>query len=70
VAKVSVGEFVRQVKTEGFEKIHWPSRQETFRTTVMVLIMTGMLALFFFATDAMFSAIVHFLLGLLGPAAA
>jgi preprotein translocase subunit SecE len=70
VAKVSVGEFVRQVKTEGFTKVHWPNRQETVRTTIMVLVMTGMLALFFFATDALFSAIVQFLLGLLGPAAA
>ena len=70
MAKVSVGEFVRQVKTEGFTKVHWPNRQETVRTTIMVLVMTGMLALFFFATDALFSAIVQFLLGLLGPAAA
>ena len=66
MAKVSIGEFVRQVKLEGIEKIHWPTRQETVRTTIMVLIMTGTLALFFFATDALFSAIVKFLLGLLG----
>ncbi len=66
MAKVSIGEFVRQVKLEGIEKIHWPTRQETVRTTIMVLIMTGALGLFFFATDALFSAIVKFLLGLLG----
>jgi preprotein translocase SecE subunit len=47
-----------------------PSRQETFRTTIMVLFMTGLLAFFFLATDSLFSAIVQFLLGLLGPAAA
>jgi preprotein translocase subunit SecE len=70
VAKVSIGEFVRQVKVEGLQKVVWPSRQETFRTTIMVLIMTGLLALFFLATDSAFSVIVQFLLGLLGPAGA
>ena len=70
MAKVSPGEFVRQVKVEAFQKVHWPTRQETFRTTIMVLIMTGLLALFFLATDSAFSAIVQFLLGLLGPVGA
>ncbi len=69
MARVSIGEFVRQVKVEGFQKVVWPSRQETFRTTIMVMIMTGALALFFLATDSAFSAIVQFLLGLMGQAA-
>jgi preprotein translocase subunit SecE len=69
VAKVSPGEFIRQVKSEGITKVVWPNRQETARTTIMVLIMTGMLAIFFLATDSAFAAIVKFLLGLLGPAA-
>ena len=67
MAKASPGEFIRQVRAET-AKVVWPTKQETFRTTIMVLIMTGLLALFFFATDAMFSAIVQFLLGLLGNA--
>jgi len=66
VAKVSIGEFVRQVKVEGIQKVVWPSRNETFRTTVMVLVMTSLLALFFLLTDSVFSAIVQFLLGLIG----
>lgn len=66
MAKVSIGEFVRQVKVEGIQKVVWPTRQDTFRTTIMVLIMTSLLALFFLATDTVFSAIVQFLLGLLG----
>ena len=65
MAKTSPGEFIRQVRTEA-AKVVWPTRQETFRTVIMVLIMTGLLALFFFAVDAMFSAIVQSLLGLLG----
>ena len=66
MAKVSVGEFIRQVKLEGITRIVWPSRAETFRTTVMVLVMTGLLAFFFLATDSLFSAIVQFLLKQLG----
>jgi preprotein translocase subunit SecE len=66
VARVSIGEFVRQVKVEGIQKVVWPTRQETFRTSVMVLIMTGLLSLFFLATDSLFSEIVHFLLKQLG----
>ena len=67
MARVSPGEFIRQVRAET-AKVVWPSRQETIRTMIMVLIMTGMLALFFFATDSLFSAIVQFLLGLIGQA--
>ena len=64
MAKVSPGEFIRQVRAET-AKVVWPNRAETVRTTIMVQIMTGLLALFFFATDSLFSAIVKFLLGLL-----
>ena len=65
VAKVSPGEFMRQVRAEA-SKVVWPSRSETVRTTIMVLIMASLLALFFLAIDALFSSIVQFLLGLLG----
>jgi preprotein translocase subunit SecE len=67
VAKTSPGEFIRQVRAEA-TKVVWPTRAETVRTTVMVLIMTALLALFFFATDSLFSTIVRFLLSLLGTA--
>ena len=64
VAKVSPGEFFRQVRAEG-SKVVWPSRRETVTTGIMVAILTTVLAGFFFLVDAMFSAIVQFLLGLL-----
>ena len=64
MAKTSPGEFIRQVRTEA-GKVVWPTRQETMRTAVMVFIMTALLALFFFAVDAVFSTVVQFLLGLL-----
>ena len=65
MAKVSPGEFIRQVRTEG-SKVVWPNSKETWRTALMVLIMTFALGVFFFGVDAAFSATVQFLVGLLG----
>jgi len=65
VARVNPGEFLRQVRAET-AKIVWPTRKETLMTAVMVVIMTSLLALFFFGVDSAFSAIVQALLGLLG----
>jgi preprotein translocase subunit SecE len=64
VARVSPGEFIRQVRAET-AKVVWPTRKETVATAIMVVIMTSLLALFFFAVDAGFSTLVHKLLGLL-----
>ncbi len=65
MARVSPGEFLRQVRAET-AKVVWPTRKETFTTAIMVVIMTTLLGIFFFATDSAFSAIVKALLGLLG----
>ena len=65
MAKTSPGEFIRQVRAET-AKVVWPTRKETVATAIMVVIMTTLLALFFFGTDAGFSSIVRFLLGLVG----
>jgi preprotein translocase subunit SecE len=59
------GKFLREVRTES-AKIVWPTRKETLMTGLMVVIMTSLLALFFFGIDALFSAVVKFLLGLVG----
>ena len=64
MARVSPGAFLNQVKTET-AKIVWPSRKETMMTALMVVIMTTLLAVFFFGVDTAFSAIVQALLGLL-----
>lgn len=63
MAKVSPGEFVRQVRGET-AKVSWPSRRETVLTTVMVLIMTTLLAVFFLGVDQVLGRIVRFLLSL------
>ncbi|MBY8825853.1 preprotein translocase subunit SecE [Sphingomonas colocasiae] len=65
MAKVNPGEFIRQVRAET-AKVVWPTGKETVMTAVMVLIMTTILALFFFGIDSAFSAIVRALLGLIG----
>ena len=64
MAKVSPGEFINQVKAET-AKVVWPTRRETLTTGMMVVIMTTILGLFFFAVDSAFSAIVQALLGLI-----
>ncbi|MGP1282411.1 MAG: preprotein translocase subunit SecE [Parasphingopyxis sp.] len=63
MAKVSPGEFVRQVRAET-SKVVWPTRQETIQTGVMVMIMTFILAMFFLGVDSFFNMIVRFLVGL------
>lgn len=56
-------EFIRQVQAET-RKVVWPTRRETVMTGVMVMIMTVILAVFFFGVDSGFEAIVKFLLSL------
>ncbi|TRW17395.1 preprotein translocase subunit SecE [Glacieibacterium frigidum] len=65
MARVSPGEFVRQVRAET-AKIVWPTRRETLTTTIMVLIMTTILAVFFLGVDAVLGSVVKFLLSLAG----
>ena len=65
MSKDSPAQFIAQVRAET-AKVSWPSRKETITTAVMVVIMTTLLAIFFFAIDSVFGALVKFLLGLLG----
>ena len=64
MAKVSPGEFIRQVRAKT-AKVVWPSRRETVATAIMVVIMTVTLGVFFFGVDQVFSRIVQALLSLL-----
>ncbi len=50
MARVSPGEFVRQVRQEA-NKVTWPTRAETIQSTIMVLIMVAIVAAFFFVVD-------------------
>ena len=64
MARTSPGEFIRQVRAET-SKVHWPTRKETVATAIMVIIMTLVLAFFFFGVDAVFSTVVKYLLSFL-----
>ena len=65
MARLSPGEFIRQVRVES-SKIVWPETRETFITAIMVVIMATMLGLFFFGVDQVFSLIVNWLISLAG----
>lgn len=56
-------EFVKGARTE-LRKMVWPSRAETIQTTMIVLVMVILVALFLWATDAIvFQLIYDLLLG-------
>nr|WP_306267424.1 preprotein translocase subunit SecE [Pararhizobium sp. IMCC3301] len=50
MAKTNPFTFIQQVRAE-VSKVTWPSRRETLVTTVMVLIMVFLAAIFFFLAD-------------------
>jgi preprotein translocase subunit SecE len=61
VAKTSPIEFVNQVKAE-WNKVTWPTSRETVMTTILVVIMTTLLGVFFFSIDTLFGWVVRGLL--------
>jgi preprotein translocase subunit SecE len=63
MARTNPFEFIQQVRTE-VSKVTWPTRRETVITTIMVLIMSVVAALFFLGVDWVLSNIVTFILGL------
>ena len=63
MAKTTPGEFVAQVRAET-AKITWPTRRETITTTIFVMIMTAVLAVFFLGVDQILGRFVKFLLSL------
>ena len=62
MAKYNPFEFIQQVRNEG-AKVTWPSRRETMVTTVMVLIMVFLAAMFFLLADQILSWGVSFVIG-------
>jgi preprotein translocase subunit SecE len=61
MARISPGEFVRQVRQET-SKVTWPSRKETMSATLMVFVMVMFAALFFFLVDLVLSEFVQLVL--------
>ena len=52
--------FIKSVRSEWF-KIVWPSRETVIKTTIMILIFSGLAALFFFVVDSILSALVSWI---------
>jgi preprotein translocase subunit SecE len=61
MAKTSPAQFVREVRQE-LSKVTWPTRKETVVTTISVLAMSVLAALFFFGIDQITSWIVQLML--------
>lgn len=55
--------FARQVQAEG-AKVTWTSRGETISATILVLIMSTLIAIFLFAGDLFWNVFVRFVTGL------
>ena len=54
--------FSKEARTE-LRKVHWPTRQETLQTTLMVVIMVVLVGLFLWGVDALFIWAVNGLTG-------
>ena len=55
--------YVQQVRNE-VSKIVWPTRKETMTTTIMVFIMSALIALFFSIIDTITSNVLDIILKL------
>ena len=63
MAKVSPFKFLQEVRSET-QKVTWPTRRETMITTLMVFIMSGLAAVFFFVSDQVIRYLVTLILGI------
>ena len=53
-------EFIKSVRSEWF-KIVWPTRETVVHTTIMILVFSGLAALFFFVIDSILNALVNWI---------
>ena len=60
--KTTPAQFVRQVKQE-VAKITWPSRKEALQGTLVVSVMSIIIALFLFVIDLVFAGVVRWIIG-------
>ena len=62
---MNIPKFIREVRQES-SKVTWPSRRETIQTSIMVLVLTLVVAVFFMLVDWVLGSLVKFVLGLGG----
>lgn len=58
----SVGNFFKETKQE-LNKVTWPTRNEVFQSTIVVIITTGMVAFFIWVIDLILSIAMRVILG-------
>jgi preprotein translocase subunit SecE len=63
MAKTSPAQYIREVRQE-LAKVTWPSRKEVVATTLSVLAMSTLAALFFFVADQVIAYAIQLVLGL------
>jgi preprotein translocase subunit SecE len=63
MAKTSPAQFIREVRQE-LAKVTWPSRKELVATTLSVLAMSVLAAVFFFLVDQIIAFVIQLVLGL------
>ena len=65
MAKLSPFKFLQEVRTEA-DKVTWPTRRETFITTIMVFVMVAATSIFFTVADQIIRVVITFILGVAG----
>lgn len=65
MSKFNPFQFAQEVRQE-VSKVTWPTRKEVWITTIMVLIMVTLAAIFFMLTDLAIGQVVNTALGLRG----
>ena len=63
MAKVSPFKFLQEVRQET-AKVTWPTRRETFITTIMVLVTATLAGIFFLFADQVIRFLVTLVLGI------
>jgi preprotein translocase subunit SecE len=65
MAKPSPFKFLQEVRTEA-DKVTWPTRRETFITTIMVFVMVAATSIFFTVADQIIRVVITYILGIAG----
>ena len=62
MAKLSPFKFLQEVRVEA-DKVTWPTRRETFITTIMVFVMVAASSIFFTVADQIIRVLITYILG-------
>ena len=65
MAKISPFKFFQEVRAEA-DKVTWPTRRETFITTIMVFVMVAVASVLFLVADQVIRILITFILGVAG----